>query len=232
MRGRLLLGLFVLGLVGVTVAAAGINRNWSVHANGSQEVPARDTQGQGQAIFHLSKDGSSLDYQLIASNIENVFMAHIHQNAPGVNGPIVVWLYPSTAVAPGPFGAGRTDGVLATGTITAANLVGPLAGHPLSDLVEAMSTGNAYVNLHTNDGVDARQHGRGRLPGRRDPRGHQVARAEGAPRRSTGRLRPPRTIRPWATGTRSGSRSGWASPPACSSPACSPAGGTGSSPRS
>ena len=69
----------MLGLVGVTVAAAGINRNWSVHANGSQEVPARDTQGQGQAIFHLSKDGSSLDYQLNASNIENVFMAHIHQ---------------------------------------------------------------------------------------------------------------------------------------------------------
>jgi CHRD domain len=165
MRGRLLLGLFVLGLVGVTVAAAGINRNWSVHANGAQEVPARDTQGQGQAIFHLSKDGSSLDYKLIASNIENVFMAHIHQQAPGVNGPIVVWLYPSTAVAPGPLGAGRTDGVLATGTITATNLVGPLAGQPLSDLVEAMSTGNAYVNLHTNDGVDGVDTGAGDFPG-------------------------------------------------------------------
>ena len=165
MRGRLLLGLFVLGLVGVSVAAAGLNRNWSDHANGSQEVPARDTQGQAQAIFHLAKDGSSLEYKLVASNIDNVFMAHIHMQVPGQNGPIVVWLYPSTAPVPGPLGAGRTDGVLAEGTITAGNLVGPLAGHPLSDLVEAMSSGNAYVNLHTNDNVAATNTGPGDFPG-------------------------------------------------------------------
>ena len=61
MRGRLLLGLFVVGLVGVSCAVAGLNRNWSVHANGGQEVPARDTRGQAQAIFHLSKDGDSLE---------------------------------------------------------------------------------------------------------------------------------------------------------------------------
>jgi hypothetical protein len=165
MRGRLLVGVFVLGLVAISVAAAGLNRNWSDHANGLQEVPPRDTQGQAQAIFHLSKDGSSLEYKLIASNIENVFMAHIHMASPGVNGPIVVWLYPSTAPVPGPFGAGRTNGVLAEGTITAANLVGPLAGHPLSDLVTAMSTGSAYVNLHTNDGVDGTDTGAGDFPG-------------------------------------------------------------------
>ncbi|HLO34850.1 MAG TPA: CHRD domain-containing protein [Candidatus Deferrimicrobium sp.] len=158
--------MFVLGLVAVSVAAAGLNRNWSDHANGSQEVPPRDTQGQAQAIFHLSKDGSSLEYKLIASNIDNVFMSHIHMEAPGVNGPIVVWLYPSTTPnAPGPLGSGRTDGVLAEGTITAANLVGPLAGHPLSDLVTAMSTGHAYVNLHTNDGVDGVNTGAGDFPG-------------------------------------------------------------------
>lgn len=165
MRGRLLLGLFVLGLAVVSVAAAGLNGNWSIHANGGQEVPARDTRGQAQAIFHLSKDGSSLEYKLNAANIDNVFMAHIHMQAPGQNGPIVVWLYPSTAPVPGPFGAGRTDGVLAEGIITAANLVGPLAGHPLSDLAEAMSTGNAYVNLHTNDGVDGTNTGAGDFPG-------------------------------------------------------------------
>ncbi len=165
MRGRLLLGLFAIGLVGVGVAAAGLNGNWSVHANGGQEVPARDTHGQAQAIFHLSNNGSSLEYKLIAANIENVFMAHIHMQVPGENGPIVVWLYPSTAPVPGPFGAGRTDGVLATGTITTANLVGPLSGHPLSDLVEAMSTGRAYVNLHTNDGVDGVDTGAGDFPG-------------------------------------------------------------------
>ena len=166
MRGRLLLGLFVIGLAAVTAAAAGLNRNWSVHANGSQEVPPRDSQGQAQAIFHLSPDGGSLDYKLIAANIENVFMAHIHMAGPGVNGMIVVWLYPSTAVGvQAPLAGGRIQGVIAQGTITAQNLTGPLAGHPLSDLVQAMRTGNAYVNLHTSDGVDPPNTGAGDFPG-------------------------------------------------------------------
>jgi len=165
MRGKLLVALFVFGFAGVSAAVAGLNGNWSAHANGSQEVPPRDSQGQAQAIFHLSKDGDSLEYKLTASNIDNVFMAHIHMNVPGQNGPIVVWLYPSTATVPGPFGSGRTDGVLAEGTITAANFVGPLAGHPLSALVEALDTGHAYVNLHTNDGVDGTNTGPGDFPG-------------------------------------------------------------------
>ena len=165
MRTRLVLGTFLLGLIAVGVALAGANGNWSTHANGSMEVPVRDTNAQGQAIFHLSSDGTELDYKLIGSNIENVFMAHIHMEEPGVNGPIVVWLYPSTAVAPGPLGSGRHDGILAEGTITASNLVGPLAGQPLSALVEAMNSGNAYVNIHTNDGVGDVNTGPGDFPG-------------------------------------------------------------------
>ena len=165
MRTRLVLMVFVLGMVAVGAAVAGLNRNWSTHANGSMEVPARGTSAQGQAILHLSKDGTQLDYKLIASNIENVFMAHIHMAPPGVNGMIVVWLYPSTAVAPGAVGGGRTDGVLAEGTITSANLVGRLAGQPLSALVAALNGGTAYVNIHTNDGVGALNTGPGDFPG-------------------------------------------------------------------
>ena len=165
MRARMVGLVFVLGLVAVGVAVAGANRNWSTHANGSQEVPVRDTNAQAQAIFHLSKDGTELNYKLIAANIENVFMAHIHINRPGVNGPITVWLYPSTATVPGPTGAGRIDGVIAEGTITAGNLVGPLLGQPLTALVTALNDGNAYVNLHTSDGVAPADTGAGDFPG-------------------------------------------------------------------
>ena len=120
---------------------------------------------RGSAIFQLNAAGDMLTYKLIVANIENVFMAHIHRAAPGVNGPIVVWLYPSTAPAPGPFGQGRIDGVIAEGTITAANLVGPLAGHPFSDLLTALRSGNAYVNAHTNDGIAPANTGPGDFPG-------------------------------------------------------------------
>lgn len=165
MRTRLVLTAFVLGLVAVGVAVAGANRNWSTHANGSMEVPVRDTRGQAQLILHRSADGTSFDYRLIASNITNVTQSHIHMAPPGANGPIVVWLYPGTSPPAGPPGQGRTDGVLAEGTFTAANLTGPLAGQPLTALVDALDGGNAYVNVHTSDGVGDPNTGPGDFPG-------------------------------------------------------------------
>ena len=90
---------------------------------------------------------------------------HIHQGPAGTNGPVVVWLYPSTTPGPGPLGAGRIDGVIAEGTITAANLMGPLAGQPLAALVDLLTGGNAYVNVHTNDGVAPTNTGPGDFPG-------------------------------------------------------------------
>jgi hypothetical protein len=156
----------LVALAAVGLAVAGLNRNYSVHATGEFEVPARPSAGQGQAIFHVSKDGDSVEYRLIASNIDNVIMAHIHMQRPGFNGQIVVWLFPSvTARAPIAGGGGRHDGVLATGTFGASDLTGPLAGHPLSDLITALNTGNAYVNVHTNDGNATPNEGPGDFPG-------------------------------------------------------------------
>lgn len=141
-------------------AAVSVPVNYSVHLGGHHEVPARPTQAQGQAIFQLSPDGTELSYRLIASNIENVVAAHIHLGQPTENGPIVAFLYGNVAA-----GGGRNSGVLATGTITAANLIGPLAGQPLSALIAAIEAGNAYVNVHTNDGIDPINTGAGDFPG-------------------------------------------------------------------
>jgi hypothetical protein len=160
MSGRALLGAFALGLAVIGAAGAGLNANWSDHLTGAQEVPARDTKAQGQAIFHLSDDGTSLDYTLMATNIENVVQAHIHLGQAGANGNIVVFLYGLVPAA-----GGRHNGVLATGRITAANLINDLAGASLDDLVAAMRSGNAYVNVHTNDGVAPTNTGPGDFPG-------------------------------------------------------------------
>jgi len=77
--------------------------NLGTHMTGSEEVftptppstatPA-DSKGQGEAIFRVSDDGKSVDFRLIASNIDNVIMSHIHCGRPGANGPIRMWLYP------------------------------------------------------------------------------------------------------------------------------------------
>lgn len=144
----LLVVILVLLFGGVGTAAAKNNRNFVAHLSGGQEVPPADTRAQGQAIFHKSKDGSSIDYKLIVANIQNVTMAHIHLAPAGVNGPVVVWLYPSAP--PAQLIPGRSNGILAQGTITAANLVGPLAGATLDDLIAEISAGNTYVNVHTS----------------------------------------------------------------------------------
>ena len=134
--------------------------NFVAPHSGGQEVPARDTQGRGLAKFQISPDGTTIRFRLIVANIKNVIASHIHVGPAGVNGPVVLFLYGPASAA-----GGRTDGVLSVGTATDSNLVGPLAGQPLSALVEAMMNGNAYVNVHTDDGVAPVNTGRGDFPG-------------------------------------------------------------------
>jgi hypothetical protein len=165
---------FLLVMVAL-LATAGIARaavaNYQTHLSGDNEVPPAgiviETNAQGQAIFQLSPDGSELSYKLNVANIENVFMAHIHIGVPGTNGPIAVWLYPSTAVGPGPLGQGRIQGRIAEGTITSADLVNQSATGvtTLAQLIAAMEAGRAYVNVHTNDGVAPVNTGPGDFPG-------------------------------------------------------------------
>jgi hypothetical protein len=143
---------FIVTLLALTLltstALADNSRNFTASLKGGEEVPANDSKAQGQAIFKVSKDGESISYKLIVANIENVSMAHIHLAPAGQNGPVVAWLYPGSP--PPQLIPGRFDGILAEGTLTAANLVGPLAGGTLKDLLENMASGNAYVNVHTS----------------------------------------------------------------------------------
>jgi CHRD domain len=137
-------------------------RNFTAPLSGAEEVPSVDTRARGVGIFHLSADGTELSYRLIASNIENVMMAHIHCCAgPGANAGVAVWLYPEDGPPPEVI-EGRHSGTLATGTITSADLVGDFAGMSLADLVDEIIAGNAYVNVHTtqNPGGEIR----GQLP--------------------------------------------------------------------
>lgn len=146
--------------VAVSSALADSGKSFRAHLRGSAENPANASLAQGQAQFRLSADGETLSYFLNIANINNLTASHIHLGAPGANGPVVAFLFGSV-----PAGGGPSDGRLASGSISAANLVGPLAGQPLSALIAAMVAGNTYVNAHTNDGVAPTGTGPGDLPG-------------------------------------------------------------------
>ncbi|MGH9572300.1 MAG: CHRD domain-containing protein [Candidatus Acidiferrales bacterium] len=115
--------------------------------SGSESVPAVNTPAHGTATFELSQNGDSLTYTLSVTDIENVTMVHIHIGPAGKSGPVAVWLYPSKP--PAATKEGKFSGELAKGTITAANLAGPLEGKTIADLVTDIKDGNAYVNVHT-----------------------------------------------------------------------------------
>ncbi|HEX6302971.1 MAG TPA: CHRD domain-containing protein [Anaerolineales bacterium] len=147
---RVLIIFTVIALL-LTVSAAAAQteqRNFRASLKGRNEVPAVDTNAQGQAIFQLNQAGDAISYKLIVANIEDVLMAHIHLAPAGENGGVVVWLYPEDGPPPQLI-PGRFDGVLAEGTITEADLVGDLTGMTLDDLLAAMRSGNTYVNVHT-----------------------------------------------------------------------------------
>ncbi len=137
----------ILLLVAVGPVSAAADSHFRAQLSGAQEVPPVETLSRGQAIFRMSRDGNELHFKLIVANLRDVRMAHIHLAQAGVNGPVVAWLYPG---GPPPVEIpGRFSGVLAEGTITAADLVGPLAGMTLGDLADAMRAGDTYVNVHT-----------------------------------------------------------------------------------
>jgi len=121
-------------------------RTWVSIVNSSVTYTI-DTRAEGQAIFHTDEGMTEIKFMLIASNIENIIMAHIHIDTGVELGPIVVWLYPR--MPPQQEIPGRFNGVLAKGRITDADLVGPLQGMTIANLVAKMRSGEAYVVVHT-----------------------------------------------------------------------------------
>lgn len=139
-RSFLLLG--VLVCFGFASVANATPIQFTASLSGAQEVPPIVTPATGYAWFELNSEQTALYYELYVFDIANVVQAHIHLAPPGVNGPVVAFLH---GLAP-PTGA--VNGLLASGTITAPNVIGPLAGN-FNALIGHMLDGNTYVNVHT-----------------------------------------------------------------------------------
>ena len=129
-------------------AAAAPGDTYTAQLAGGTEVPPRATLASGEVTIQISPDGQSLSYTVTVRDIINVTMGHIHIGAVGENGDIVLPLVPAAPPASGP-----RSGIIGEGTLTAAQLRGPLQGKALSDLIAQMDAGNTYVNIHTATGT-------------------------------------------------------------------------------
>jgi len=123
-----------------------------VPMTGAMEKPDPvDTDANGLSLFWLSEDGTEVCYMVYVANLTDVNQGHIHA-VEGENntGPPVVWLFPEGGTQP-MLRSGETDGLLAIGTFTEEDFVGPLEGRSMSDLVNMMENQDAYVNFHTEE---------------------------------------------------------------------------------
>lgn len=139
----------VLALVVGSGVAYASSREWKARPMvGANEVPANASASEARAQFEL-EDGV-IKYKLrMRAPIEDAFMAHIHVGPAGANGPIVVWLFGTPPATANPAIDFEKGDVVGRGEIDAGDLVGPLAGKSLADLMALLDNGGAYVNLHT-----------------------------------------------------------------------------------
>lgn len=145
MRGFFIVVMVIAVSAGLVLAAG---NTFKARLSGKEQTPTVKTKAKGYATFKVSKDGKEITYKLTVRNIANVTAAHIHEGAKGVSGGPVVGLFS------GPKKEGKFSGTLAEGTITDKDLIGSLAGKTVSDLIEMIKAGNAYVNVHTDEHPD------------------------------------------------------------------------------
>jgi hypothetical protein len=146
---------------GLSSSSPPSDKEFSARLTGSKEVPPVDTDATGRVRLTANSQQDELVYQLSVSNLNGIVTgAHIHRGSTGTNGPIVANLNIGGAFASASAGDGSASASTSSGgTITSADLKGPLAGKQVSELIKLIEDGKAYVNVHT------RQHQNGEIRG-------------------------------------------------------------------
>ena len=159
-RTRLMAGLATFVLVGTSATSAqgsdddddGMTRTDLI---GFREVPAISTEGGGTFRARMVDD-DSFTFRLTYDDLESpITQSHIHFGQRRVSGGISVFL--CSNLGNGPAGTapcpGTTSGEV-TGTITAAQVIGPvpqgITAGEFDELLDAIRAGVAYVNVHTS----------------------------------------------------------------------------------
>jgi hypothetical protein len=139
-----------LGLVALSVSAAEGGDRLRAHLNGFHEVPGNFTAGHGEFDARISDDESAIVFTLTYADLSGPPMAaHIHFGQPRTNGGVSFFFCGGGGKPACP----DTPSGTITGTVTAADVVGPAAqgidpGN-LAAIIAAIRHGSGYANMHT-----------------------------------------------------------------------------------
>jgi CHRD domain len=169
----------VVLVIGATIGTMGFTQGGFHHIRefltGYEEVAtgiaAISTTGNGKFVARINKDQDEIDYWLKYDDLEGaVTQAHIHFGQRSTAGGIIVWLC-GTTTNPGPAGTPTcpAPGEWVSGTLSAANVLGPLSQGiepgAFEELLGAVRAGRTYVNVHTT------KWGSGEIRSQIDPHG-------------------------------------------------------------
>ena len=111
--------------------------------SGKNEIPTRSGSATGFVSFTVDSAGTTVAYVVLVDNINNVTLVKIHEGKAGATGAAIATLFG------GPTKSGSLSGVLSRGSLTAADLVGPLKGKTIADFLKLVTSGQLYVNVGT-----------------------------------------------------------------------------------
>src|SRR5215469_8605429 len=152
---RPVLATAVICLGAATVFGDSDEATFSARLSGFKEVGNTgpiNSPGSGQ--FHATVTGSTLTYTLTYTALSTpVTQAHVHFGEPGVSAGVMFFLCTNLGNGPAGTPACPADGGTVTGTITAAEIVGPATQNvnagDFAAALKIIRAGVGYANVHT-----------------------------------------------------------------------------------
>jgi hypothetical protein len=118
-------------------------RTYTADLGGGNEIPPLTTAASGTLTLTVAADGSSVNYVLKVNSIISLTVARLREGKVGATGAIIFTIYG------GPAKSGLYSGTIAHGSFKAANLLGPLKGKTIDDLVALIEANSVYLNVGT-----------------------------------------------------------------------------------
>jgi hypothetical protein len=120
---------------------------------GFNETPANSTPATGTFRAIISEDQMSITFELNYSGlVADSLFAHIHLGQKNVAGGVMIFFCDNSNPPHSPRSC-PTRGGMVTGTVTAADVIGPAAQgispSEFSKVIEAIRSGVTYVNVHS-----------------------------------------------------------------------------------
>ena len=150
------LAILAVALMSSAVAdvAAGSDRSRvRAELSGYQEVPTLSNAGTGRFDARIDDEAGTITFRLTYRGLSAAASAaHIHLGARAVNGGVSAFLCGGGSKPACP--AGTTTEAMVTGTIVAADVIGPvdqgIAAGEFGELVAALRAGATYANVHNS----------------------------------------------------------------------------------